>query len=272
VADQQAVWVDRDVIGASGPEANVYLQGQLSQDVSAMADGATAWSWLLSPQGKVDALVRVTRRSADDWLIDTDTGYGEVVVTRLDRFKLRSKVEFEILPWRVVRLVGATVADGDVVVPFAWGPATGVDLFGPAPVVPGGWEVIAGEDYEGQRIRAGFPKMGAELTDKTIPAEVGHIDATVSFTKGCYTGQELVARIDSRGSNVARHLRGLVSSASLEAGAEVVDAEGKAAGTVTSVASTAAGWVGLGYIRRSVAVPGTVWADGAAVDVEELPQ
>ena len=73
----------------------------------------------------------------------------------------------------------------------------------------GGWSCDPAE-YEAVRIAAGIPRMGAELTDKTIPGETGLIELTVSFTKGCYTGQELVARIDSRGGNVPRHLRRLV--------------------------------------------------------------
>lgn len=272
MAESYAVWLDRDVLSAKGPDAGTYLQGQLSQDVLAIPANGSAWSWLLSPQGKVDALVRVTRRSDDDWLIDTDGGFGEAVLTRLNKFKLRSKVEFDVLPWRVLRLIGVETVDGEVAVPFAWGPAGGVDLFGTDPPVPDGSEAGSPEEYEARRILAGFPKMGAELTDKTIPAEVGAIDATVSFTKGCYTGQELVARIDSRGSNVPRNLRSLQPNASVPAGAELVDADGKAVGNVTSVAAWNGGWVALGYVRRSVDVPGTVWADGVEVAVQELPR
>src|SRR5262249_37222835 len=91
VPEHYAVWLDRDGIFARGPEAAAYLQGQLSQDVVAMRDDFSAWSWVLSPQGKVDALVRVTRRSEDDWLLDTDAGWGEALVMRLKRFKLRTK-------------------------------------------------------------------------------------------------------------------------------------------------------------------------------------
>ncbi len=91
--DRYAVWLDRDVIGATGPEAGTFLQGQLSQDVLALPDRGTAWSWLLAPTGKVEALVRVTRLADDDWLLDTDLGWGQPVIERLNRFKLRTKVE-----------------------------------------------------------------------------------------------------------------------------------------------------------------------------------
>ena len=83
---------------------------------------------------------------------------------------------------------------------------------GPQPSPPTGVPLVSLEAYQAVRIEAGVPAMGAELTDRTIPAETGIIDRTVSFTKGCYTGQELVARIDSRGGHVPRHLRGLVLS------------------------------------------------------------
>ena len=116
--------------------------------------------------------------------------------------------------------------------------------------------------------------MGAELTEKTIPGETGLIASTVSFTKGCYTGQELVARIDSRGGNVPRHLRALFLSHQVETGTDLVDLDGKVAGTVTSVACAADGrWIGLGYVRRGLEVPGRLRAGpgGPEVEVRELP-
>jgi len=273
VPDRYAVWLDRDVIAAAGPEAGTFLHGQLSQDVLALPAGGSAWSWVLSPQGKVDALVRVTRLSGEDWLLDTDGGWGEAVLTRLNRFKLRTKVEFEARSWKVLGLRGAPSGDGAVVVP-AWPGIVGVDVLDIDPEVPEGWMVLSAQDYEAERIVAGIPRMGAELTEKTIPAETGLIDETVSFTKGCYTGQELVARIDSRGGNVPRHLRALRMSERIEPGTELLDGEGKAVGNATSAGHSAArGWVGLGYVRRAVEVPGTLVAGpgGPEVDVRELP-
>jgi folate-binding protein YgfZ len=119
---------------------------------------------------------------------------------------------------------------------------------------------------EAERIRAGVPAMGDELDESTIPAEVGQwfIDASVSFTKGCYTGQELVARIDSRGSNVPRHLRVLAVEGDIEVpvGAEVVVGD-TVVGRVTSSADGAA----LAYVKRTVAPPAAVtlrWEGGSA--------
>ena len=109
--------------------------------------------------------------------------------------------------------------------------------------------------------------MGAELTEDTIPAESGVVDRSVSFTKGCYTGQELVARIDSRGGNVPKRLRLVVGGAALTPGASVMVADDEV-GTVTS----AVGGVGLAYIRRSVdAFPAAARSNGVEAELRELP-
>ncbi|MEE3102564.1 MAG: folate-binding protein, partial [Actinomycetota bacterium] len=76
----------RDVIAVWGPDAESYLQGQLSQDVAALADGNSAWSFVLQPTGKVDAWLRITRRGEGDYLLDVDGGFGGVVESRLRRF------------------------------------------------------------------------------------------------------------------------------------------------------------------------------------------
>jgi folate-binding protein YgfZ len=278
VPEQYAVWLDRDVIEVTGPESGSFLQGQLSQDVERLAVGTSAWSWVLAPTGKVDALVRVTRVADDRWLLDTDRGWGEALLTRLNRFKLRTKADLASLPWQVLgrRGEGAALgaADGsgsEVVVVDAWPGVEGVDVLGAGPVVPAGLVVLDPAGREAVRIAAGIPKMGAELTDKTIPAETGLIELTVSFTKGCYTGQELVARIDSRGGHVPRRLRRLAMPAGVEPGTDL-ESEGKAVGTVTSAAPGPDGrWVGLGYVRRGYDPPLTLRVSGApAVEVEVL--
>ena len=109
--------------------------------------------------------------------------------------------------------------------------------------------------------------MGAELTDKTIPAEAGIVERSVSFTKGCYTGQELVARIDSRGGNVPRHLRGVSAEEPLTPGAAIL-VDGDDVGALTSVSGT----IGLGYVRRSVSdLPVDAQVDGVPARILELP-
>jgi folate-binding protein YgfZ len=278
VRENYAVWLERDTVMASGPEASMFLQGQLSQDVLGLDECASAWSWVLSPQGKIDALVRVTHVSGDEWVLDTDRGWGDALAQRLNRFKLRTKVDIETVNWKVLGLRGqvSTAGLGLCIVP-AWPGVEGSDLIGDQPPVPSGWKVIDGSEYEPVRILSGMPKMGAELDERTIPAETGVIPLTVSFTKGCYTGQELVARVDSRGSNVPRRLRLMRPSAEIASGAQLALPDGSAGGTVTSVARDDSGeWVALGYTKRGIEVPATlvVHEEGSPdveVAVEELP-
>jgi folate-binding protein YgfZ len=255
-----AVWLPRDVIAVTGPEAESYLQGQLSQDVSALRPGESALSFLLQPQGKVDALVRVVRHAPDRFTIDVDEGFGDAVVARLNRFKLRTKADVEAIEWRCLSIRGPRahdVAPGGL--PFDWPGLPGVDRLGPAPDVPAGVPMCAMDAYEAVRIEAGVPAMGRELTERTIPAETGShvIDRAVSFTKGCFTGQELVARIDARGGNVPRLLRGVVMDASVRPPAGAVLAlDGKQVGELTSVAGPVAGSVvGLAYVARAITPP-----------------
>jgi folate-binding protein YgfZ len=259
-----ATWIGRDVIRVSGPDAIAFLQGQCSQDLAALELGQSAWSLILEPQGKVDALVRASRTDDDVIVLDLDGGYAPAVIGRLQRFKLRIKADIEPLTWRCLALrgpsapgAGAALSAGPelLVLDAAWPGLPGVDLIGVDPPVPPGIEVGSTDAFEVARIEAGTPAMGAELTERTIPAETGLVERTVSFTKGCYTGQELVARIDSRGGHVPRHLRGLTLSGPAPVGAAVT-IEGREVGAVTSVARTPGGGaVALAYIHRDVSPP-----------------
>ncbi len=274
-------WLDRDFVEVTGPEAGKFLQGQVSQDVLALAVGESAWSWVLQPQGKVEALVRVTRVAADTLLLDTDGGWGEALMARLNRFKLRVKADISLLDWRCLAVRGPVAAaavtggGGALAVDTGWPGWPGTDLLGADVHWPTGLPAVGAEAFEVSRIEAGVPRMGTELTERTIPAETDLVDRTVSFTKGCYTGQELVARIDSRGGHVPRHLRGIVLARAAPAGADVVVGD-KRVGTLTSVARRPGGdAVGLAYIRRDVDPPAdarVTWPDGpTAARIERLP-
>ncbi len=274
----------RDFVRATGPDTVPFLQGQLSQDVTALDVGGSAFSLLLQPQGKMEALLRLTRVAEDEVVLDTDAGWGKAVVERLDRFMLRTRCELEALDWRCVAIRGPACAElaepppGILrVLPETPG-VPGFDLVGPRPAVPEGVPVVAPEAYEALRIEAGVPRMGAELDASTIPATAGIVERTVSFTKGCYTGQELVARIDSRGSKVPRQLRGVVVATNVlpPAGAAVV-VGGKEVGALTSVGESLArrAPVALAYVRRDVEPPVEAvlrWDGGEApARVETLP-
>ena len=266
-----AVWLPRQIIEVSGPDAGSFLQGQLSQDIDELEVGAGVWSFVLQPHGKVDAFVAVTRSDLTVFHLDVDGGHGEHLLERLARFKLRTKIDLELLDWKVLGLRGPESHDigeksGSRVLWADWRDFKGVDLIGPSIDVPEGIELVDPEVYEAVRIEEGIPVLGRELDERTIPAEAGVNDLAISFTKGCYTGQELVARIDSRGGNVSRHLRGVVLESSVEpppTGAKVIATVGnlgapsKVVGTMTSSTYSPGldSAVGLALVRRDVRPP-----------------
>jgi folate-binding protein YgfZ len=246
----------RDVVLVRGPDAESYLQGQLSQDVSGLDVGGSAFSFLLQPQGKVDAWLRVTRVAEDEFALDVDAGFGDAVVARLRKFLLRVKVEIEPVDWNVavLRTGSPTPAPG------AWRVVSEVEgtttVLGPSVVGD-----LGDDEYEVLRIESLIPRMGSEIDESTIPASTGMVDRSVSFTKGCYTGQELVARIDSRGGNVPTKLRRVRGAVSPGATLHVDDRE---VGRVTSAAPA----VALAYVRREVEPPAEARTGDATVTIE----
>lgn len=281
--------VARDAVSVRGPDARSYLQGQCSQDVDKLAVGSSVDALLLSPQGKLEALVRVTRRAEDAFLLDVEGGWGAIVRTRLERFKLRVDAEVEDLAMGCLSMRGPQAPElaprlgGALVVGFEWNGLGGVDVLGGdvdesvLAALEGSVRRCGSAAWQSVRVEAGIPAMGAELDGRTIAAEAGLLERTVSFTKGCYTGQELVARLDARGNKVARRLVGLVlgrdepaplpdgpasadAPAPIAPGSEVLDgADGTVVGAVTSSAwSPALGAVALAYVHRRVTPPAPV--------------
>jgi folate-binding protein YgfZ len=276
--------LERDVLVVSGPDAADYLQGQVSQDIASITEGGSAWSFVLAPTGKVAAWFRISRRP-DDWILDVDAGYGEALAARLQRFLLRTDATIEQVDWAGVAVrgpgSGASLSEGDagperLVTDPSWPGVDGVDLLGPAVVAPEGLSTGTAPELDALRIRAGVPAMGAELDDSTIPAASGVVERSVSFTKGCYTGQELVARINSRGGTTPTRLCGLRSSVDvvLSPGDELV-VDGDVVATVTSVGRVPGDEeaAGLAYVKRAVAVPvdATVGVGPDSVRLVDLP-
>lgn len=278
--------VAADVVSVTGPDASSWLQGQLSQDLDAVEVGGSTLSLVLSPQGRIDSVVSAVRATDGTWRLVTRAGFGEALFERLRRFRLRVKADLslESKALAVVRgpdpgpLAGelAAVAEPLAEVAVSWPGWSGIDLLLDSPdraraVAPSG--VRAG--FEARRIEAGVPELGREVTERTIPHEAGRlVEMSVSFTKGCYTGQELVARVDARGANVPRRLRRIdvpgepFMSPPVQAGDKLV-LDGTAVGEVTSAAWSpgAGGYVALGYLKRAVTVPAEVElarADGSA--------
>ncbi len=262
----------RDVVTVSGADAADYLQGQLSQDVDGLLVGSSAWSLVLQPQGKVDALFRITRIADDRFLLDVDAGWGETLRDRLRRFLLRMDVSIELETWRhhayrEERPDG--VVEAPIVAAVTWAGQPGVDVIAPDLADLDGVDSTDGDDYRRRRIEAGVPAMGNELDQSTIPAEAGDVSAWVSFTKGCYTGQELVARVDSRGSNTPRSLHRFRGGGDPPPPGAEARLDDRVVGTLTTVAGTGGGWVALVYLKLGVTTerPVTVaGADGVVVE------
>lgn len=270
----------RQVLAVEGPDAATYLQGQLSQDILALGVDDSDLSLVLSPQGKVDAWVRVTRIAEATFWVDVEAGFGEPLQARLKRFLLRTDAAITLGDLQAISFRCATddaaalmaieanqlPDDHFRVLPALGWPQPGVDVIGDGAELRALLDRISAVDelddegWRRLRIRSGVPAMGAELVEDTIPATAGIVDDAVSFTKGCYTGQELVARIDSRGNKVPRILCMGRAAGPAALGAEITDDDGDTIGTVTSSASDPTELVPdqtvvLAYVRRGVELP-----------------
>ncbi|MET0323655.1 MAG: hypothetical protein ABW219_00435, partial [Ilumatobacteraceae bacterium] len=228
----------------SGPDALTYLHGQVSQGLLDMAGGERRWTFLLQPAGKVEVLARVERTADETFVFDVDAGFGEALVARLNRFKIRVKADVEPLPWRVIAVRGVPGVD---------------DLVAADPQPPEGVREGTREELERLRIDEGWPAMGAEIVPgETIPAETGVVPVAVDFKKGCYPGQELVERMDSRGAAAPRRLRVLTVVEGSKPG-DPIELDGAEVGVLTSVAGTRA----LGLVKRTVELGEDPGADRA---------
>ena len=291
-----AVLAERDVLKATGPDAQSYLDGQLSQDIAALSSAADepAWSFILQPTGKVDSYCRVFRVNEEEFYLEVPAGHGEAALTRLERFKLRVDCELEMLHWQMWAFRGPKSSEVDasailsqatsqpvLVAQTNWNGTEGFDLLGADLPAPPARECSPAA-LEALRIEAGVPQMGQDITEGAIPAEAGNriLEDAVSFTKGCYVGQELVARVESRGGNVPRRLLGVMlgdaegSPAHPKAGEPLFQETDTArqVGTLTSVAlSPRLGLIALALIHRSVDPQATLVCGNRNAKVVDLP-
>jgi folate-binding protein YgfZ len=278
-ATHDLVWVD-------GPDAASFLQGILSQDVEGMIPGEVARSFLLNPSGKLTALLWLLRGSERVGVF-TDRGLGPTVAESLNYYRIRVKADISLDDRTVWALVGPE-APSLLEVGDRWIERDG-SLLAPAPlaglprVLVAGDLPVSGLPRAGSiavtsvRVEAGEPVMDVDVDEKTIPQETGLVPVAVSFTKGCYLGQELVARIDSRG-HVNRHLRGIVVTRNVlpPEGAEVW-LDDRMCGTLTSVSESLGVMapIALCLLRREVEPDTEVeirWEGGATPAIaRELP-
>jgi len=202
----------RDRVVVRGADAASYLQSQIAQEIRDLDVGAARWTLVLDPTGKVDVLARIRRVDDEMFVLDTDAGFGDALLARINRFKIR--------------------VDADTAVEHAA-------------------EQEPSVAHEVARIAAGWPKMGTEIEPgSTIPSTTGIVGLAVNFEKGCYPGQELVERMDSRGADAPRSLRVIDLVNSSAVGDAVADADGNDVGVITSV--SVADGLGLAYVKRGV--------------------
>jgi folate-binding protein YgfZ len=229
----------RAFVRVQGPDAEDYLQRMLSNDVAALGAGESCEALLLTPKGRVIAPMRVLREADDDYLLLTEPELGERLVAELTRMRFAAKVQIGLEEHRSFLLLGADSGG----IPTADYGIPAVEILDEDP--PADAAELNEEELDGLRIDAGSPRYGKEINEEILPAEAGLVERAVSLTKGCFPGQEPIARLHYRG-HANRGLRVLEVEAA-EPGAEIAW-EGKTVGRVTSAVSGRA----LGFVRNQV--------------------
>ena len=284
----------------SGAEAAEYLQGQLTSDVEALEPGEGQYAALLDRKGHIQADMRVLRQpAAGELWIDTEPEGLEPARKHLQTYKIGRQVELaDVTAERaILSLIGpraVEIAQHGAALPehacepasiegvdcLAVGTAGGIDLIAAAAdagrlreaLLGAGAVEVGAEAVEILRIEAGTPRFGAEMGAETMPAEAGIVESAVSFAKGCYIGQETVARLHYKG-RPNRNLRGLRLSAPAAAGAILRLGEKEVGRVGSACVSPALGPIALAIVRRE-AGPGdelAVGEDGVTARVVDLP-
>jgi tRNA-modifying protein YgfZ len=246
--------LDRGYVAVTGPEAADFLERMLSNEVVSLEPGEARPALLLTPKSRIVAPLRVVREGPEAFLLITESSLAETLSSSLLKARFAAKCHIEGRPYLGYLSLGA--GDGIPVDDY------GVEAYE-------SWaeelrEAADPSELEPLRIEAGTPAWGKELDETILPAEAGLDETHVSFTKGCYPGQEPIARLHFRG-RPNRRLRVLdVEQAS--PGDEIVF-DGKAVGRVT----TAAPGKALGYVRREVPDDAGLQVGGAEARLHLLP-
>ncbi|MFZ0974822.1 MAG: glycine cleavage T C-terminal barrel domain-containing protein [Solirubrobacteraceae bacterium] len=293
---------ERGKLALTGGDARSFLQGQVTNDVEALADGAGCYAAFLTPKGKMLGDLRILA-AGDELLLDTERVALQGLFNMIRRFSIGYDVGLHkrTLERGLLSLVGPDAAavagagslpvdehahsiveiPGSGLVARAIRTDVGVDLLCAAEDVDAlraalgdaGAQGVSDAAVECLRVEHGRPRYGTDLDDSVIPQEAGLNERAVSFTKGCYVGQETVARLYYRGKP-NRQLRGLRLSRPASSGDEL-SFEGRTVGVLASVAlSPRFGPIGLALVRREAPPGSTVAvADGGDIvgEVTELP-
>ena len=253
VTTLQAAQRPRAYVSVSGPDAASYLNRMVSNEVEELQLGGSCEALLLTAKARIVAPMVVWRRADDAFLLLTEPEAGDRLARELLRSRFAAKCEIAVEEHRSVVVLG-----GDDLVVNHHKAVTNHDYGVPAVELvdadpPEDAEPVAEEDLERLRILAKTPRLGRELDDRVMPAEAGLEQRAISFTKGCYPGQEPVARLHFRG-HPNRGLRLVVlDDGELPAYDAELVREGKAVGRITSVArDPERGIVALAYVRREI--------------------
>ena len=229
--------LNRGYVCVSGPEAADFLERMVSNEVVTLAEGEVRPALLLTPKGRIIAPLRVVREGPEAFLLITEAELAETVASGLTRARFAAKCEIELKSYRGYLHLGADRGEG-----------IRNDDYGIEAYETWGEEKREASDpgeLEAWRIEAGTPAWGKELDDSVLPAEAGLDRTHISFTKGCYPGQEPVARLHHRG-HPNRHLR-VLDIPDAKPSDELIY-EDKVVGRVTSAVPGRA----LAYVRREV--------------------
>ena len=293
---------ERGKLALTGSDARSFLQGQVTNDVESLPAGGGCYAAFLTPKGKMLGDLRILATD-DELLLDTERVALQGLFNMIRRFSIGYDVELQkrTLEQGLLSLIGpaACVLSGAGALPddehahaVVEVPGTGlsarairtdigIDLLCDAADVEAlrsaleeaGAPAVAAAAVECLRVERGRPRYGIDLDDSVIPQEAGLNERAVSFTKGCYVGQETVARLYYRGKP-NRQLRGLRLSGPASSGDEL-SFEGRVVGVLATVAqSPRFGPIGLALVRRE-APPGATVAlsddGGVTAEVIELP-
>src|SRR5918996_5024565 len=273
---------ERGKLALTGPEAKTFLHGQVTNDIEGLEPGRGCYAAFLTHKGKMLGDLRVLDLGGE-LLLDTERGSLQELFNMIRRYKLGRDVELHkrTLELGLLSLIGpqtdtfgleaehdnrrAEIAGHPVVLVRT---DVGVDVFVPAEskaVVAAELGVPEVDEAAAEivRVERGRPRYGAELDDGVIPQEAGLNERAVSFTKGCYLGQETVARLFYRGKP-NRHLRGLRLSEPVASGAELRLGERVVGRLASSVVSPVHGPIALALVRREASPSDTLEVDGGA--------
>jgi aminomethyltransferase len=243
------------LVRVSGRDAAKLLQNVVTSDIDALAIGEGQYGLALTPKGRPVADAWIVREAEDAFVCACEAGAGDDLGATLRRYRLASRAEIADVTDRLSLLERPLASPGE-----GWhaGPLGALLLAAPGAAkaawdaaVAGGAVPIGPETRETLRIEHGLPRFGIDFDGSNLPAEAGVVERAISFTKGCYIGQEPIVRLAHRG-HANRELRRLRLGEAPELPATLYEGE-REVGRVTSSASLPEGGAAaLGYVRRAV--------------------